>query len=1621
MKSGRLMAQTRALTRKNFTLALFRSPVSTFIQALALPILILTLLLEIPYFTPDNNKYGVGRPAAILSLRESMRATGGKKLVIVESHGLGPDFPDVLSRLTAPLDAQTVVHLTNEDDVARACSVDFHGQSNCHAVVSFNDTPKSGRVNATWDYDVKIAPASGGGQNFNPFTHTGDAEGAILPLQLAIDNAITDSTVIPEVFAFTQESQAQHDETKRKDFAGLATYLLSFVFFLTMTTLCYHVSSMVITERESGLTQLMDAMGGPETAWSRIASYIIAFDLLYLPLWIILGCIFWKLFAPTTNPAVLVFWQVFTGWAVTHASIFAAAFFRRAALGAIVIACISYLLSIVAAYVDNASFDNPPSLTQVVVLGLLFPSMNYTFFFDYLGRLQMSLLPMRLSQPRPQWSVEAGTSFFSPEYSWTTEAPPYLLWLLLAVQIIAFPFLAWVVEYALHRNNRRYRVFDNSAAAHDSHTAIEVSNLEKHYRPSIWRKIFCCCCCGARNPSIKAVDGLRLTSQKNQILCLVGPNGSGKSTALDMIAGVQVPSHGDIRIRASPYSMGICPQKNILWENLTVYEHVVLWNMLKGNTESPQALDALIETCHLTLKKSCLSKHLSGGMQRKLQLACMLVGGSSVCLMDEVTSGMDPVSRRVIWNAILKERSKRTMIFTTHFLDECEVLSDQIVVLSVGRVKCQGTPAELKSQHGGGYRVRIPKTESVSHVQYPIVDGGERYICTTPDPSSAAEVLASFKRPRDTRFSITGPTIEDVFLNVTEDPQILDAKSYCPDPGTERMGSRLTIMQPSVLQQMRALILKRIIILRSQWLIYLIVLAIPIIVTAFGKNVLGEYKPPACQGLVSAPTRGADPVYMPNITEVAAGPPAINRTMTEASRTSYDLAFRDPFSTPSPRYFNASAPVLLSTRQSLYDYYAKGNQTVRNRARYGGIYVEAKARNNDKNNNEKGIDRRATSLPPLLAIPADARGSSSMVLMNFMTMVRTGTPIAVAGSSLWITIFAAMMSFYPVFFTLYPAYERQSGVRALQYSNGVRTVPLWTSHLLFDSFFVLVISIICTFVLQIQAPYWGLGYVFFVLMLYGIAATITVYTVSTFASSQSAAFSLALLVMLAEFVGALVPTMVIGAGDESMEGVVFGLGLILPIENLIRALSVSLNANIVRCRGTDIVDNPGSIYAYGGPILLLILYIAGGFFLLMRLDGSTTMFSFGRRGRSLQRDEELEHAGGSSGGADVEKEAARVAASSEDLMRLLGVSKSFGGNLAIDNVSLGVRKDEILALLGPNGAGKSTVINMIRGGLAPSLGSILLEGDDIARDPRLARRHVGVCPQHDALDLLTVREHLRLYARCKGLADVRAAADRAAGQVGLGGAQADKTASRLSGGMKRKLSLAIALLGDPPVLLVDEPSTAMDAAAKRVLWQTLKAVAPGRSVLLTTHSMEEADALATRLLAVGTTRELRAAHSNELHVHLVLGSAPGSPPDEMAAVERWVVDSLPGVQFEGTNLGGQVRFILPAESPVADRALCPSPAANGEEGDALPLSERDGGSRDEETQSLTVRLIEVLEQNKSRLGINCYSIGAATMERVFMSVVKESDAPEEDGWRRTESWHSAAIPLVPLRFRGTQA
>ena len=190
--------------------------------------------------------------------------------------------------------------------------------------------------------------------------------------------------------------------------------------------------------------------------------------------------------------------------------------------------------------------------------------------------------------------------------------------------------------------------------------------------------------------------------------------------------------------------------------------------------------------------------------------------------------------------------------------------------------------------------------------------------------------------------------------------------------------------------------------------------------------------------------------------------------------------------------------------------------------------------------------------------------------------------------------------------------------------------------------------------------------------------------------------------------------------------------------------------------------------------------------------------------------------------------------------------------MAVDRISFGIKSGEVFTLLGVNGAGKTTTFKILSGEIQPTSGEAHIAGFSVLDDLDNARMNIGYCPQFDALlDNLTAREHLNLYAAIKGIPnELRARlVEKKLQEMDL--IQFEGIlAGTFSGGNKRKLSVAIAMLGQPSIIFLDEPSTGMDPGARRFMWNVISRISivnKSSSVILTTHSMEEAEALSSRM------------------------------------------------------------------------------------------------------------------------------------------------------------------------------
>ncbi|XP_072373374.1 phospholipid-transporting ATPase ABCA1-like [Scyliorhinus torazame] len=235
---------------------------------------------------------------------------------------------------------------------------------------------------------------------------------------------------------------------------------------------------------------------------------------------------------------------------------------------------------------------------------------------------------------------------------------------------------------------------------------VSIQNLVKIYRSG--KKL--------------AVDGLSLSFYEGQITSFLGHNGAGKTTTMSILTGLFPPTSGTAYILGKDIcsdldsirqSLGVCPQHNVLFDLLTVEEHVWFYARLKGLSREKVKMEVeqMVMDVGLPSKRKETTNKLSGGMQRKLSVALAFVGGSKVIILDEPTAGVDPYSRRGIWDLLLKYRQGRTIILSTHHMDEADMLGDRIAIISNGKLCCCGSSLYLKNQLGTGYYLTLVKKD----------------------------------------------------------------------------------------------------------------------------------------------------------------------------------------------------------------------------------------------------------------------------------------------------------------------------------------------------------------------------------------------------------------------------------------------------------------------------------------------------------------------------------------------------------------------------------------------------------------------------------------------------------------------------------------------------------------------------------------------------------------------------------------------------------------------------------------------------------------------------------------------------------------------------------------------
>ncbi|KAK4437089.1 ABC transporter A family member 2 [Sesamum alatum] len=348
----------------------------------------------------------------------------------------------------------------------------------------------------------------------------------------------------------------------------------------------------------------------------------------------------------------------------------------------------------------------------------------------------------------------------------------------------------------------------------DSSTAVQIRGLVKIYAGAT--KIGCCRC--KRTSPYHALKGIWLNFPKDQLFCLLGPNGAGKTTAINCLTGITPVTGGDAliygySIRSSTgmsnirRMIGVCPQFDVLWDALSGQEHLYLFASIKGLTPASikSVAQKLLAEVKLTEAAKVRSGSYSGGMRRRLSVAIALIGEPKLVILDEPTTGMDPITRRHVWDVIEGAKKGRAIILTTHSMEEADILSDRIGIMAKGRLRCIGTSIRLKSRFGTGFIANISFAGDVngtpnqgdtfstdqhiavkeffkSHLDVSPKDESKSFL-TFVIPHEKEKLLKNFFAELQEREKVFGiadiqlglTTLEEVFLNIAKKAELESA------------------------------------------------------------------------------------------------------------------------------------------------------------------------------------------------------------------------------------------------------------------------------------------------------------------------------------------------------------------------------------------------------------------------------------------------------------------------------------------------------------------------------------------------------------------------------------------------------------------------------------------------------------------------------------------------------------------------------------------------------------------------------------------------------------------------------------------------------------------------------
>ncbi|XP_045452692.1 phospholipid-transporting ATPase ABCA3-like [Melitaea cinxia] len=1046
------------------------------------------------------------------------------------------------------------------------------------------------------------------------------------------------------------------------------------------------------------------------------------------------------------------------------------------------------------------------------------------------------------------------------------------------------------------------------AAPRDLKPGIKILNVSKNYGKEL------------------ALAEVSFNVYQGEITVLLGHNGAGKTTLMSIIMGNLKPTEGKVLVEGLDTVtqkdklqriIGLCPQHNLFFPYLSVMEHVMFFTLLKGvgYEEAKKSSQDLLKLVGLADKASCQTSQLSGGMKRTLQLACALAGDAKVLVLDEPTSGLDVETRRKLWDLLLSLRGSRTVLLSTHFMEEAEALGDRVAALHAGRLRCHATTMHLKRALGTGYRlsfttIGLPDESAITaaiNSKIPEATVNETSLnfisYNLPSKNSAKfPELFNFLKLKKSELGIDcigigASTLEDVFLKLcTEDAAELlnDIDRGNAEPVFKTVtGPRLYLRQLAVLFK------RQLKYYRSKMSLFLIVKVIIPLMIIYGLTIMtclngrsNDLKVLNVSLNLDLYNKMADPrvLYSINVS-------GVNLKIIENKYPKVDFELAP----------NVTAALLRATDKNILEYnkYLVGVQLNETDATV--LFSTA-----ERYTPPVALNLLTNMIATRLLPYADGQ---TVTTYNYPINRPKAYEFKVYKNFMHGAIWAVMVVFVTLTTVVsavsLPCAERASGTRHTHVLSGCAPALHWAATLLTHALIYALVLVLPAVVIcvaferdhTIDRPDFLVA--FSVVFMLGIISFLALAYIVSFMFKERV--SCVVLVSITFFFVLVMPFVEVLRGYniqrtglkvyEFIDYFLLLLSYGVPPYSLTNAAKRCVDIAAYNARHTHEKlqcyfcfegEAPGgymlAMMAQALVFMAIVILAQYGVFNTM----CDRILNLKYRTSPLTNSDEAVH---------VERQyvektiklrgcwSFRVISNNnlftaknqiQDAMLVNNLHKKYWRIFyspcnPVKGVSFSVKKGECFGLVGVNGAGKSSMFKMMTGIEVPTRGSLYANGHFKTGLSTNYLRSLAYCPQSSGLDrFLTGYESLELVLTLRGLeqSDVIKEAKAMIKVIGLE-KYANNVVSDYSGGCERQLAAAVALSRGAAVTLLDEPTAGVGVAARRRVWAALLRARTQRAVVVTSHSMDEMEALCGRIAimvggrvrALGVPAALRAAHT----------------------------------------------------------------------------------------------------------------------------------------------------------------